>query len=303
MLACPRPSCGKETCRGCGEAAHIPLRCDEVERAADASGRQRIEEAMTAARLRKCPGRDGRCGKPFFKTEGCNKMTCPSCKTHSCYICRQVIPKKVGYARVCQTAHCDHRRCGKCVLSRTMPGRSKGVREAGLAAQAAVADDADDADDADNANADNAAAALRQKKKRKRAVGAGVDVDALLEAVPGAPAAAAAAPAPGPRGIAFPADPLGHVRHLLGAALQVVSSAMPRQGQGRGGGRMAPPNPMVGAAGGAQRARPRAAPELGTATTGVFSLLPAWAWAVAGAHGGRIRDRSTICGTVQGQMG
>ena len=45
-----------------------------------------IEEAMTAALLRKCNA----CSKPFLKEEGCNKMICP-CGNMQCYICSETI--------------------------------------------------------------------------------------------------------------------------------------------------------------------------------------------------------------------
>ena len=47
--------------------------------------------AGAQARVRECPD----CKKRFYKTEGCNKMTC-SCGTLSCYICRQKVDKTVG---------------------------------------------------------------------------------------------------------------------------------------------------------------------------------------------------------------
>jgi hypothetical protein len=44
--------CNKETCRLCGEASHVPLRCSEVEKKGETSARLSVEEAMTQARLR-----------------------------------------------------------------------------------------------------------------------------------------------------------------------------------------------------------------------------------------------------------
>ncbi|KAJ3084532.1 hypothetical protein HDU99_000278 [Rhizoclosmatium hyalinum] len=51
--------------------------------------RHTIEEAMTQALLRKC----NNCASQFYKTEGCNKMTCPRCQTIMCYfvkLCRTI---------------------------------------------------------------------------------------------------------------------------------------------------------------------------------------------------------------------
>jgi len=64
---------------------------------------------MTSARLRKCL--NAKCGVEFFKTEGCNKMTCSQCQSHMCYLCRAFIPPTgplSHYAHFCQTPHCDH---------------------------------------------------------------------------------------------------------------------------------------------------------------------------------------------------
>jgi hypothetical protein len=37
--------------------------------------------------MRNCP----KCKQAFVKEVGCNKMTCPHCRTLSCYVCRQII--------------------------------------------------------------------------------------------------------------------------------------------------------------------------------------------------------------------
>ncbi len=108
VLVCP--DCRAETCRLCGEEAHIPLKCSEVEKKSETEARLKVEEAMTAARIRECP----KCKTRFFKTEGCNKMVC-TCNTFLCYICKKDITKQ-GYSHFCQTAHCDHKSCGKCKL-------------------------------------------------------------------------------------------------------------------------------------------------------------------------------------------
>eukprot|EP01035_Chromulina_nebulosa_P017698 gene17698-23288_t len=108
VMVCP--SCGKETCKLCGDESHIPLRCEEVEKKGQTEVRLTVEEAMTQARIRQCP----KCKTRFYKTEGCNKMSC-SCGTKICYICREDITKP-QYSHFCQTAHCKHEKCGKCKL-------------------------------------------------------------------------------------------------------------------------------------------------------------------------------------------
>ncbi len=123
------PECRYESCRRCGEAAHIPFRCEEVEKKGETSARLRVEEAMTIARIRRCPNG---CKQPFFKVEGCNKMTCPICRSFICYICQQIIPKSVGYKHFCQTPHCTHEKCGKCTLySNTEEDDKRAAKEAG----------------------------------------------------------------------------------------------------------------------------------------------------------------------------
>ena len=72
---------------------------------------------MTQARLRQCT--NARCKTKFYKTEGCNKMTCSSCQSHMCYLCRVHIPStgpRSGYGHFCQTPFCEHASCGQCPL-------------------------------------------------------------------------------------------------------------------------------------------------------------------------------------------
>lgn len=52
-----------------------------------------MEAALSGVAIRSCP----HCMQAFVKNDdGCNKMTCPTCKKTSCCNCRQIIPK-VGY--------------------------------------------------------------------------------------------------------------------------------------------------------------------------------------------------------------
>jgi TRIAD3 protein (E3 ubiquitin-protein ligase RNF216) len=51
---CEMPDCGLVSCRLCREETHIPKSCDESARERGISARRAIEEAMSAALIRKC---------------------------------------------------------------------------------------------------------------------------------------------------------------------------------------------------------------------------------------------------------
>ncbi|KAL5525503.1 hypothetical protein ACEPAG_6839 [Sanghuangporus baumii] len=87
LFRCEREDCGAVSCRACKKADHLPKSCKEAEEDTGLNARHKVEEAMTEALMRNCP----RCKKAFIKESGCNKMTCPNCRTLSCYICRQII--------------------------------------------------------------------------------------------------------------------------------------------------------------------------------------------------------------------
>jgi adenylate kinase family enzyme len=138
VLHCPM--CNLDTCRECGEVAHIPLKCSEVEKKGDTHKRLTVEEAMTKARIRICP--NPKCKQAFYKTEGCSKMTC-SCGFLICYVCRADITK-IGYAHFCQTAHCNHSTCGKCKLyTSTVEDDMQAMKEAGLKTLQELGEDGD----------------------------------------------------------------------------------------------------------------------------------------------------------------
>jgi len=89
VVHCRNPECLKESCRLCQEENHVPLTCDEAEKAEknkDVTDRVKVEKAMTEAMLRTCVG----CKTQFFKTQGCNHMTCV-CGKEMCYVCRKDI--------------------------------------------------------------------------------------------------------------------------------------------------------------------------------------------------------------------
>ncbi|GMI05153.1 hypothetical protein TrLO_g2270 [Triparma laevis f. longispina] len=165
VFRCPAVGCGYESCRECGEPPHFPLKCSEVEKTSHAESRKKIEEAMTQARVRECPD----CGKRFFKTEGCNKMSC-SCGGLSCYCCREKLERTVGYKHFCQVSNCDHSTCGRCPLfSDSVEDDRRAMREAGLKAMA-----------------ENESELLRGAKKdiANGEEVKSVDVDTLLESKP-----------------------------------------------------------------------------------------------------------------------
>ena len=76
-------------------------------------GYRTVEEAMTEAKLRRCP----ECRTPFLKESGyCNKIRCPSCRTAVCYICRQKVESR-GYDHFCVHSYDScNQKCGKCSL-------------------------------------------------------------------------------------------------------------------------------------------------------------------------------------------
>ncbi|KAI9741460.1 MAG: hypothetical protein M1818_004266 [Claussenomyces sp. TS43310] len=85
LFRCQAPDCEKVSCRLCKLESHIPKTCEEFAKENGLSIRRQIEEAMSAALIRKC----NKCGTPFVKEEGCNKMTCTrnGCYNVQCYVC------------------------------------------------------------------------------------------------------------------------------------------------------------------------------------------------------------------------
>ncbi|KAK4188710.1 hypothetical protein QBC35DRAFT_495365 [Podospora australis] len=82
---CLGPECGIVSCRHCRQETHIPKTCEEASKEHGLSARRVIEEAMSAALIRKC----NKCNTPFIKENGCNKMTCTrnGCANVQCYVC------------------------------------------------------------------------------------------------------------------------------------------------------------------------------------------------------------------------
>lgn len=128
IFRCPLDHCKHESCRHCGKPPHGKTPCHRDE---ETNVRLQIEEAMTRSRLRNCNG----CGKKFYKIEGCNKMTCPTCKTRMCYICRKTIDSS-GYDHFCTKNRHETGKafcCSKCPLySKTEEDDLLAAKEAGL---------------------------------------------------------------------------------------------------------------------------------------------------------------------------
>ncbi|KAG9090822.1 hypothetical protein FS749_000263 [Ceratobasidium sp. UAMH 11750] len=96
LFRCENARCGIVSCRECKKEDHLPKTCKEMEEDKVLDARHAVEEAMTKALMRNCP----KCGQNFVKDFGCNKMTCPKCRSLSCYVCRKVIK---GYDHFDQT--------------------------------------------------------------------------------------------------------------------------------------------------------------------------------------------------------
>ncbi|KAK3687763.1 hypothetical protein B0T22DRAFT_379066 [Podospora appendiculata] len=84
-FTCENQECRMVSCRLCRNETHIPKTCEEALRENGHSARRVIEEAMSAAMIRSC----NKCGTPFIKENGCNKMTCTrnGCHNVQCYVC------------------------------------------------------------------------------------------------------------------------------------------------------------------------------------------------------------------------
>ena len=86
IFMCQNPDCGKNSCRKCSEASHLPKTCEEAKKDKGLSARHLVEEARSEAMMRKCP----KCKAKIIKELGCNKMVC-SCGNMMCYVCQQDI--------------------------------------------------------------------------------------------------------------------------------------------------------------------------------------------------------------------
>lgn len=79
---CQGAECGKVSCRICKTESHIPLTCHEWKKEKQTNEGHILEEARTAALLKKCP----KCNVPILKELGCNRLPCP-CGGIMCDFC------------------------------------------------------------------------------------------------------------------------------------------------------------------------------------------------------------------------
>lgn len=94
-----------------GERQKAQQAAQELQRTKIEKSVHKVEEALTAAKIRQCPV----CMTKFLKDKDfCNKLKCPSCQTAICYICRNVIPAQ-GYEHFCTHKHGG---CGTCIGER-----------------------------------------------------------------------------------------------------------------------------------------------------------------------------------------
>ncbi|KAI6830754.1 hypothetical protein KC332_g6903 [Hortaea werneckii] len=103
---CGNPHCLRTSCVHCNALWRDPHTCFESEKT---SLRTAIESSATAAVKRTCP----RCMLSFVKSSGCNKLVC-NCGYTMCYICRQEVTSREGYAHFCQHFRPNGGRCSEC---------------------------------------------------------------------------------------------------------------------------------------------------------------------------------------------
>jgi TRIAD3 protein (E3 ubiquitin-protein ligase RNF216) len=85
-IECKR--CNKEWCTLCKMEKHGEFKCGKINDKKNIDAiRQIVSETLTNALTHKCP----KCSTKYIKEDGCNKMTCPTCGSYSCYICNILI--------------------------------------------------------------------------------------------------------------------------------------------------------------------------------------------------------------------
>ncbi len=85
-------SCDTMFCIQCRKAYHGNDTCNKILNPNADEVRKVIDRVITDAIIHNCP----KCHTKYMKMDGCNLMTCPSCKAYSCYLCDLVIRPKHG---------------------------------------------------------------------------------------------------------------------------------------------------------------------------------------------------------------
>ncbi|KIM89250.1 hypothetical protein PILCRDRAFT_34787, partial [Piloderma croceum F 1598] len=92
LFKCLKSDCRLVTCRRCRKPDHTGRPCTNEEDVR-LKAEHAVEEAMTQALLRACPG----CRVPFVKSDGVSKCLNARCGIYSCYLCRQPLPRENPY--------------------------------------------------------------------------------------------------------------------------------------------------------------------------------------------------------------
>jgi hypothetical protein len=86
-IRCMNEKCQVEWCIRCRKAYHGADPCNILYSANRDVIRKTIDETIDCATIHNCP----KCFTKYSKDDGCNLMTCPSCKSYSCYLCNVLI--------------------------------------------------------------------------------------------------------------------------------------------------------------------------------------------------------------------
>lgn len=82
--------CLKSWCVKCRNESHVPDPCGKLKTSNSETVKHAVAKAINDSAIHKCP----KCQLKFIKEEGCNLITCSSCKTYSCYLCGLIIVPK-----------------------------------------------------------------------------------------------------------------------------------------------------------------------------------------------------------------
>ena len=88
LVPSDRPSavtcgCGFDFCFACTNESHLPTTCAASVKWSEKNSSESQNVSWIIANTKPCP----KCRKPIEKNQGCNHMTCRSCRTEFCWIC------------------------------------------------------------------------------------------------------------------------------------------------------------------------------------------------------------------------